>query len=277
MCRFVVYKGPGLRLASLITEPEHSLIHQSYKSEMRLEPLNGDGFGVAWYAHGVSPKPACFRSIQPAWNNANLRELARVTRSPMIFAHVRAATEGLEVGELNCHPFTAGHLTFMHNGRIVGFPTIKRRLQRDLSDEAFLSIRGTTDSENLFAVFQDAHARHAELDGADRLAESLRSTIESVISLGAESCTLNMAVTDGDHVAVSRFADGPKVPSLFFSRGRRFHCEDGVCHMESGTGGNGAVLVASEPLSETPGWQEVPENHLLLIRENSDVELQAVA
>ena len=50
MCRFVFYRGAPIRLSSLLTEPVHSIIHQSYRSKERAEPLNGDGFGVGWHA-----------------------------------------------------------------------------------------------------------------------------------------------------------------------------------------------------------------------------------
>ena len=92
MCRFVMYFGEALTLDRLTTEPTHSLIHQSYKARERREPLNGDGFGIAWYAHDISPEPAVFRSTTPAWSNTNLRQLARVTTSGCVFAHVRAAS-----------------------------------------------------------------------------------------------------------------------------------------------------------------------------------------
>ena len=92
MCRFTLYLGPKIRLSSLVVEPKHSIIDQSFHSQSQEEPLNGDGFGIAWYAPGLSEEPALFRSVTPAWNNSNLLELARVVESPLIFAHVRAAT-----------------------------------------------------------------------------------------------------------------------------------------------------------------------------------------
>ena len=57
MCRFLLYMGPSTSLESLITQPENSLVHQSYKSKERKEALNGDGFGVAWYVGGIGPVP----------------------------------------------------------------------------------------------------------------------------------------------------------------------------------------------------------------------------
>ncbi|MFQ5353611.1 MAG: class II glutamine amidotransferase, partial [Thermodesulfobacteriota bacterium] len=61
MCRFVLYLGEDVALNSLITEPENSIIHQSFHSHERAEPLNGDGFGVAWYAPEVGEEPAVFK------------------------------------------------------------------------------------------------------------------------------------------------------------------------------------------------------------------------
>ena len=84
MCRFVLYQGPKLTLEMLTTLPKHSIVHQSFHSELRKEPLNGDGFGVAWYVPEHSETPAIFRSITHAWSNQNLASIARVTTSNTI-------------------------------------------------------------------------------------------------------------------------------------------------------------------------------------------------
>ena len=110
MCRFALYLGSPIRVSSLITEPINSIIHQSYYSREREEPLNGDGFGFAWYVPEITNEPALFRDVSPAWSNANLRHLARVTRTPCLFAHVRAASPGFPVSHLNCHPFSGDRL-----------------------------------------------------------------------------------------------------------------------------------------------------------------------
>ncbi|TFG64224.1 MAG: class II glutamine amidotransferase, partial [Gemmatimonadales bacterium] len=62
MCRFVVYIGEEIRISSLITEPVNSIIHQSFHSHERDEPLNGDGFGLVWYPPSLTENPALFRS-----------------------------------------------------------------------------------------------------------------------------------------------------------------------------------------------------------------------
>jgi len=151
------------------------------RSKERREPLNGDGFGVGWYAPRLSREPAVFHSVTPAWNDRNLRELAPVVASPCVLAHVRAATPGFGVDLANCHPFAWHRQLLMHNGYLNEFTRLRRRLLAPLCDEAFNLVRGSTDTEHLFAVFVDQLIRHEKADErardpALRLAEHLAAT-----------------------------------------------------------------------------------------------------
>jgi ergothioneine biosynthesis protein EgtC len=282
MCRFTFYKGKPLLLSALLTEPEHSLIHQSFQAREREEPLNGDGFGVAWYAEGHD-EPALFRSVTPAWSNQNLRELSRVTASHCVLAHVRAATQGLQVGEPNCHPFRRDRLAFMHNGDIGGFSAIRRPLLEQLSDESFNAIRGTTDSEHFFALLCDELQK---CDAGSRgMAEAFNRSIARVLQLVQQHAAgahvyLNAVVTDGDSAVACRFTtDEPaNADSLYTNRGRRYVCEGGVCRMlDPGEQNGSAIMVSSEPLSGDSGWDSVPLNHLVRIEPNLTMTVDAIA
>jgi glutamine amidotransferase len=281
MCRFVLYMGPPVTLDLLTTRPEHSIIRQSFKARLREEPLNGDGFGIAWYVPDISSEPALFRSVQPAWNNVNLLHLARVSRSPAILAHVRAAT-GFAVSEPNCHPFNAGRFAFMHNGSVAEFRKLKRKLIGELSDDSFLWIHGTTDSEHLFALFRDHFAKHADRPPMDAMEAAMRETIDDVERLtagvgAARRSLLNMAVSDGERAVVSRHATlGEPAPSLWLRTGVQYVCHEGACRMLDG-GPTETVIVASEPLTDEPGWREVPQQHLVLIDADRRVECVACA
>jgi predicted glutamine amidotransferase len=273
MCRFTLYLGPPITLGSLLTEPSHSLIKQSFQSRERDEPLNGDGFGVAFYVPAAGPEPAIFRSISPAWSNRNLLSLARVTQSPTILAHVRAATQGTPVIETNCHPFTRGRLAFAHNGDVGGFHRFRRSLVSGLSDAAFSAIEGSTDSEHLFALFLDALDLQRAGTGEERLLAALRLAFARVQDLANAAGTdepsyLNVAVTDGERAVVSRFTSGSPedVDSLYLSTGRRYVCEDGLCRMVDPERGEETVIISSERLSDEPGWQPVPVNHAVVVR-----------
>ena len=72
----------ALLLLLLHTGPDRSIIKQSYDARERLQDpslpnhlgfgnLNGDGFGIGWYApddlREGDPTPCMYKSITPAW------------------------------------------------------------------------------------------------------------------------------------------------------------------------------------------------------------------
>jgi glutamine amidotransferase len=306
MCRFIFYRGETLPLSAILTEPENSLIHQSTHARERAEPLNGDGFGVSWYGSDQE-RPGLFRSTSPAWSNQNLRSLARVVESPCVLAHVRAASEGLEVMETNTHPFQRGRYSFMHNGAIGGFATLRRPIQASLSDETFRALRGTTDSEHLFALFMDAieaagegleadpavavasdasgdplSRNRQDVTGCERMADALEEAVARAMSLASSHAPgqphrLNLLVSDGESTVACRWAsEGVEPESLYVSHGYRYLCELGVCRMIDPAEGRGsrAALVSSEPLYDSAKWESVPRNHLVMVHGSLDVEIR---
>jgi predicted glutamine amidotransferase len=275
MCRFVLYLGPRTRLSSLLVDPGHSLIRQSVHSDEREEPLNGDGFGVGWYANELAEEPAVFRSITPAWNNRNLQNLARVVASDCVLAHVRAATQSSGVNEANCHPFRWRRYLCMHNGDIGDFRQVRRKLLASVGDEAFGNVYGSTDSEHFFALFIDGWLASTEKDPALRMALALVHSIDRVLELvrtvgdGSPSY-LNVAIADGDHAVVSRFTDEPdgKPESLYYFSGNLY--PDLPDPARPGPPERHEVTVSSERLTDDPGWTEVPAGQIIILRRDRD-------
>jgi predicted glutamine amidotransferase len=273
MCRFTFYYGPPLPIASLVTEPENSLINQSHNAREREEPLNGDGFGVVWYPGGELVEPGRFRALTPAWNNANLLSLARVVKSSCVLAHVRAATQVRAISEANCHPFVVGRHAFMHNGDLGGFDALRRRLVEQLSDRAFAAIEGQTDSEHLFALFLDELERVGDRgDTIEGLRDAVFATIARALELSARHAPghdsyLNIAVTDGVRAVVTRFTTDTSYDgeTLYWNSGKRYVCEGGACRMVEADPAGRAIIVSSERLSTDPGWEAVPRNSALLV------------
>ncbi|MEM7294145.1 MAG: class II glutamine amidotransferase [Pseudomonadota bacterium] len=283
MCRFIFYLGDAIALSTLLTEPAHSLIQQSYASRERSDPLNGDGFGVAWYADN-DPQSAVFKSISPAWNNSNLLNIARVTRSHCVLAHVRDATQGLAVSQSNCHPFRNNNLTFAHNGDIGGFKQVRRHLLSQLSDDAFNSIQGTTDSEHFFALFQDNYRDVEHETEVAALASALQTTITQVVALSAQHangtpCYFNIAITDGSCAVVCRFTSdkSESAASLYVNTGKRYLCENGACIMSHAGGPQDkAIVVSSEPLSHDENWASIEPQSMLLIESDLSTAVRAI-
>ena len=326
MCRFLIYSGhQPILLSHLITSPTHSILTQSYDSRLRLDhrrPHNGDGFGVGYYTatrktdhHShedssavkqneidLGPEPCIFTSTIPAWNCRNLERLASKTVSPLVFAHVRASTEGA-LSDANCHPFSRGALMWMHNGGVGGWKQgVKRRLVSSVGDRWFEGVGGSTDSEWAFALFLDCLERlGADPDdevkqkdgfGHTLLRKAMLKTIERINGFIAEipeetraqgdmRSLLNFAVTDGKSVVCTRYVSSKTddAASLFFSSGTSWTKQPGTepanskpqvgsgeYKMERRDRGSDIVLVASEPLTfERDNWVTVPTNSVLTI------------
>ena len=284
MCRFLAYKGHEIFLSDLLTRSEQSLIRQSYHAREREEPLNGDGFGVGWYAQGQDATPGVFTSIQPAWANRNLHRLADKIQSTSILAHVRAASPGTPVTELNCHPFQHGRFLWMHNGRIAEFRKIRRTLREHLQDEFYDLIQGTTDSEHVFALFLNQLGNRESHYDVDILRQTMTETISLIERWLDEagvstSSWLNFCIADGDRLLATKYvtnaSDQPQ--SLYFTRGDRFELRDGHYRMMQRDEHNGAVIIASEPLTDERGdWEPVPLNHCISVSPELNIDIQPI-
>lgn len=283
MCRFIAYAGRDILLADLIVNPEHSLINQSYQSQQRSERLNGDGFGVGWYNRALSKEPGIFTATSPAWSNRNLRRLADKIVSPLVFAHIRAASPEFPVNELNCHPFYYHHLMWMHNGRIDNFLKIKRPLRNSLRDDIYNTIQGTTDSEHAFAAFLNFLPQDLSTCNATSLKSAMLSTIAQLNQWTRDSgaqyaSQYNFAVTDGETIVITRYTDAPETiaETLYFSRGERFECQGNVCRVISPKEKPHAIVVASEALTPEARWEPVPANHILVIGKDLKIDLEPI-
>ena len=280
MCRFICYKGRDLLLADLLYRPRNSLIRQSFKAQDRPEPLNGDGFGVGWYERTIGATPCALTSIMPAWSNQNLRRLSYHVKSDCFFAHVRAASPGMRVSELNCHPFQYGRYLWMHNGSISEFHRIKRRLRASLTDAIYESIQGTTDSEHAFGVFLDRLGDTKRVCTTRELGKALVQTIEQLEKWTAAAgpagpSYYNFAVTDGQSMAAVRYASDPTVEpaSLYCSVFGKYICDEGIAKLLECDVSERSVVISSEQLtSEVSHWHQVPANHLVLVHPDLTID-----
>ncbi|KAJ2705615.1 glutamine amidotransferase subunit [Coemansia sp. IMI 203386] len=291
MCRFLLYKSNSpILLADLLTRPAHSIIMQSFNCKLLInkhQTMNGDGFGIGWYDEPRT-KGCIFTSTLPAWSNVNLQRLAEKIKSKLVFAHVRATTGGTATSESNCHPWQYGNLMWMHNGNIGGFERIKRQMQASLSEEIYLAIQGTTDSEHAFAVFLnmlDDPLGRKEFSH-DELRRAMLATIEQINSwldqAGVkETSLLNFAVTDGQTVVCTRYITNSELEgaSLFYSSGSEFSNEEesGRYRMIKANKREDVVVVASEPLTyEKSDWMPIPTNTLLVITPRLNVRMYPI-
>ena len=265
MCRFVAYRGKPVPLAEVISAPEHSLIEQSYQpKEMTAGTVNVDGFGVGWYNRALDPTPCIYTNIVPIWNDRNLPGLSRHIVSDCIVANVRSATPGFGLDQSNCQPFAYGRLSFMHNGFIEkSRDGLLRKIREALRDEYYRLIRGSTDSEHIFALL--LNFLHGQELTPQAYVTALRHTVAQLLAWTrgqAVHMGLNLVLCDGVHVVALRFANTSPAPSLYY-----------LCN---GADFSDSVVIASEKLSADPAWQVVPESHIVTCRSATDVDLIAL-
>ncbi|MEV7967939.1 ergothioneine biosynthesis protein EgtC [Sphaerisporangium sp. NPDC088356] len=247
MCRHAAWLGDPHPLASLLQEPEHGLFRQSHAPRLqRCGTVNADGFGMGWY-DARRGQPVRYRRSVPIWTDANLPGLAAVATSGCLLAAVRSASPGMPIEESATAPFTEGRWLLSHNGRVA------RKAVRPLADGR--DPESTCDSAWLAAAVFVRLGTGISL--GDAVAEVV--THAGVDDPGAR---LNLLVTDGDAVAATAWNE-----TLFLRRGEgapfagRPH---GPARRSTGEPRGEGVLLASEPLDDRPGWDAVPDRHLVL-------------
>jgi predicted glutamine amidotransferase len=262
----MAYSGDPLLAEDLLFRPVHSLIDQSLNSQLGATTTNGDGFGIGWYGEGS--RPAVFKNIDPAWNDANLREVSGQVRTRLLFAHIRAST-GTPVQRSNCHPFRFGNWLWMHNGSIKQFHDLKRDLTLKVDPVLYPAIEGSTDSETLFFLaltFGLADDPVAAVERAVGLVEDVarQHGVEDAVQM-------TVAATDGESTWAFRYSTEGRSRTLFYSTDvgtlRELHPELPVLRQL----GAEARLIVSEPLRDLSGaWNEVPESSCVVVRAGED-------
>ncbi|MEW2582513.1 ergothioneine biosynthesis protein EgtC [Streptomyces virginiae] len=235
MCRHLAYVGPAVTLGRLLSEPEHSLVRQSWEPRrQRHGTVNADGFGVGWYAEG-DPVPARYRRAGPIWGDLTFTDLTRVVRSGAVLAAVRDATLAGADGEAAAAPFTDGPWLFSHNGAVRDWPAAAAPLAAALPPEELLQLAARTDSALVWALVR------RRLRAGDDLGTALAEPVRE-LSCAAPGSRLNLLLTDGAAIAATAWGD-----SLWY--------------LADPAGGR--TVVASEPYDDDTRWCEVPDRTLL--------------
>jgi glutamine amidotransferase len=242
MCRHLAYLGPPRRVRELLDEGENSLVRQSYApTDMRGGGvINADGYGAAWWGRGSEGPPEAdaprlhrYRSARPIWGDAPGFSALDAAVSGAVLAATRSATIGMPYGEAACAPFVDERWAFSHNGVIRGWPDAAVALAQELPLRDLLTLDATTDSALLWAVLRQRLA-----PGADPAQAVAQLALDAAAA--APGSRLNLLVCDGAQIIATTWQHSLSIR------------HDG-----------GRVLVASEPLDGSPGWQPVPDQHLV--------------
>ncbi len=183
MCRHLAWLGAPRTVASLVLEPEHGLLRQSYAPRRQSHGLmNADGWGVGLWGD-EAPEPARWRSARPLWSDASFASIAPLLSSRCVLAAVRSATEGMPTDEAAAAPFTDGRWLLSHNGRVDRSVLPPAPLAESVCDSALLASH----------VF-------------DRGPEQVGTIVPAVAALDP-SARLSLLLTDGVRVVATTWGD----------------------------------------------------------------------
>jgi predicted glutamine amidotransferase len=262
MCRWMAWLGQPVLIEELLFKTKHGIVDQSLHARMGAEPTNGDGFGLGWYGSGEGP--AVYRSVEPAWSDANLRELAAHIESPLFMTHVRAAI-GSPVQETNCHPFRRGRWLCVHNGYIADFHLLRRDLMLEIAPDLFAEVHGSTDTEVVFHLALTFGLEKDPIDALERTVGVIEGAAERRGIAGAVQGTFG--VSDGESLWAVRYSSEGPARSLFASAD-----PDSIRHLHPDNPRFQRLspddrVIVSEPFSDLPGvWQEIPEATAVTVR-----------
>ncbi len=230
MCRHLARLGGPVSLQALLLDPPHSLCTQAYAPRRQQHCLmNVDGFGAGWYPEGRA-EPVRYRRSTSMWSDQNFASLAPTISSRCVLAAVRSATPGYPCDESGAAPFTHGPWLFSHNGVVPDL----RLATKVLGDRSAWvpDALAPVDSALLFGLAV------ARWEAGASLGAGLADVVRDTDAVGGGR--LNLLAADGSGLAATTFGD-----TLFV-------------HEEPD-----AIVLASEPYDDDPGWQPVPPRSLI--------------
>ncbi|WP_432499085.1 class II glutamine amidotransferase [Kineococcus gypseus] len=163
-----------------------------------LSGLHADGWGTAWVGDGEVHRVRDALPVQRSRHGAGALA-GRASTARLV--HLRLATSGMSVGHENSHPFLHEGVAFAHNGAV---PDV-RRLEELVGAPHLARVRGTTDSERIFALV----LRHRD-EGADLPTAAALATARLREEFPAAS--LNAVLLSADELVVVHASESSPVP-----------------------------------------------------------------
>lgn len=239
-------------------------------SMARQSEANADGYGLAALTagHGM----VLVRNPVEAATNPGYNQLGRHLVACQIVVHLRYADTGA-VSLLNTHPFSEDGRFFAHNGVVGDLDRIEARL----GDQRAM-VMGETDSERFFALVTVA-IREADGDVRAGITAAVREIVSSF-----ELYSLNFVLGEVGHIWAFRY---PEHNTLFMHRREaggpgghdqldqadsagnlRLHSDDAA--------ETPLVVIASERISDEPGWEEIGVGELVHVGPDLKVDRETV-
>jgi glutamine amidotransferase len=196
----------------------------------------------------------------------------------------------VDISLANVHPFQfpGTPIAMAHNGDLARFAELKPALAAHVPAGLARHVKGTTDSEWIYALIlsglRDPFASPRGEELVEAIARALAIIRRERDRLGIDlSSSVNLFLADGAQLAAVRYCfdfgryatEDPgrlheanlNFLSLWYTLGRDYGLHEGEWKMVGGPEAASAILVASEPLTrDVASWVEVPEYSVLHAR-----------
>jgi glutamine amidotransferase len=235
--------------------------------QSRREP---DGTGIGIYRDG---RPVVDKQVLAAYEDQDFGREARDLESRTFVAHVRYASNGgLELK--NTHPFQQAGRLFAHNGVLGDTDALDREL-----GPAIENVHGDTDSERWFALITREIERTGDVGAGITAAARWVAANLPILSV-------NFVLIDADELWALRYPDTHELHVLERDAGghtgersldHRSQRGRGRIHVGSDDlGSRPAVIVATEPMDDDPGWRELNSGELLHVDPTLGVHIESI-
>ena len=245
-------------------------------------PVLPDGWGIGFYREQGS---FLFKKASRSSGKQRITNLTEVVSSQIFISHARIATIG-DRKEANTHPFRWGKWLFAHLGTINQFRRIRSKILRRLPPAYKKLIRGNTDSEHLFYFYlsllrgegwikrgniplesavNGLRQFGSYLDGFHREAEvSDRPVLNFLLS----NSSYLIATRSGAPLYYYMSKNNDTGETSFFSPTTMLNFR--IINSDQS---NKYIVIASERLSNSHHWHEVPEQHIITINTAEEVHI----
>jgi predicted glutamine amidotransferase len=256
MCRlFGLSAAPRrVRASFWLLEAPDSLVAQSHS--------NPDGTGLGYFEE--DGRPILDKEPLPAYADPAFTREAKQVTSTTFVSHVRFATTGGRTVE-NTHPFAMDGRIFAHNGFIQALDRLEQRIGGEME-----LVQGDTDSERYFALVTKEIRAHGDVPAG---IASAVGWIASTLPL----YSINFVLASRDEIWAFRYPDAHRLYILERQAGGR-HGRRALHHASSTLrvhvphlADHPAVVLASEPLDDSPDWRLLQPGELTHVSSNLTV------
>lgn len=286
MCRALMYLGVPTPIYDLLYNTDSSLIKQSYDPKYMSNFINLAGFGMAAWnpLSRESQQPYYYTTEELPFFDMNLSSISTKITANCLLAHVRGTSYSSKsiVSKQNVHPFMfeGCKIALAHNGELESFSKMKYGLLKYLKPEIAEKIKGTTDSEWVYALILSQLENpndHASVDVVEKAvckAIKILRTVRAEYNIAVAS-PLNLFISNGHYLIATRFildfgcflghyhVDHLTYQSLWYTFGEKYDYHEGQYKMV-GNEKRSSIIISSEPLTkDVTTWIEVPEYSIM--------------